>query len=179
MIDKLIAYALRKPKTVFIVTAFAVLVSLAAFARVKVDTDPENMLPEKEFVRVFNHEVKKEFTIYDYVVLGVVNEKDPEGVFNPVTLEKVYRITDEIKKIDGVIAYELMSLANKDDMEQAGPGAISFRWLMGPPPYSAAEAQRIKTRALENPLFYDTLISRDGKALCVYVPIEEKNMSYR
>jgi hydrophobe/amphiphile efflux-3 (HAE3) family protein len=179
MVNKLIAYALKKPKTVFIVTAFAVLVSLAAFARVKVDTDPENMLPEQEFVRVFNHEVKKEFTIYDYVVLGVVNEKDPDGVFNPVTLEKVYRITDEIKKIDGVIAYELMSLANKDDMEQAGPGAISFRWLMGPPPYSAAEARRIKMRALENPMFYDTLISRDGKALCVYVPIEEKNMSYR
>ncbi len=179
MIDTLIAFALRKPKIIFAVTVLAVVASLAAFFRVKVDTDPENMLPENEFVRVFNHEVKKEFTIYDYVVLGVVNEKDPDGVFNPATLEKIYRITEEIKTIDGVIAYELMSLANKDDIEQAGPGTLSFRWLMGPPPYTAAESQRIKTRALENPMFYDTLISRDGKALCIYVPIQEKNMSYR
>ena len=65
MIDKLIAFALRKPKLVFLITALAVIVSLAAFVRVKVDTDPENMLPENEFVRVFNHEVKKEFAIYD------------------------------------------------------------------------------------------------------------------
>ncbi len=179
MIDKIIAFALRKPKLVFLVTGVAVLLSLFAFIRVKVDTDPENMLPEKEFVRVFNHEVKKEFTIYDYIVLGVVNEKDAEGVFNPDTLEKIYQITDEVKNIPGVIAYELMSLANKDDIEQAGPGTISFRWLMGNPPYTQADALRIKTRALENPLFYDTLISRDAKALCIYVPIEQKNLSYQ
>ncbi|MFA5117301.1 MAG: MMPL family transporter [Candidatus Omnitrophota bacterium] len=179
MIDKLVAFALKKPKLIFFITFLLVLASLAAFFRVKVDTDPENMLPENEFVRVFNREVKKEFTIYDYIVLGVVNEKDPGGVFNPSTLGKIYKITGEIKKIDGVIAYELMSLANKDDIEQAGEGAISFRWLMGDPPYTAADALRIKSRALENPLFYDTLISRDGKALCVYVPIKEKKMSYR
>ena len=119
---------------------------LIAFIRVKVDTDPENMLPEKEFVRVFNHEVKKEFTIYDYIVLGVVNEDNPEGVFNPATLEKVYKITEQVGKIDGVISYELMSLANKDDIEQAGAGAISFHWLMGQPPYTTADALRIKTR---------------------------------
>ena len=75
MIDKLISFSLRKPKLVFFVTALAVLASIAAFLRVKVDTDPENMLPEKEFVRVFNHEVKKEFTIYGYIVLGVVNKR--------------------------------------------------------------------------------------------------------
>lgn len=179
MIDKLVSFALNKPKLVFFITAILIVVSCAAFIRVKVDTDPENMLPEKEFVRVFNHEVKKEFAIYDYIVLGVVNEKDPQGVFNPATLEKVYKITDDIRKIDGVIAYELMSLANKDDIEQAGEGAISFRWLMGNPPYTATEALRIKTRALDNPMFYDTLISRDGKALCIYVPIKEKKLSYR
>ncbi|MFA5389780.1 MAG: MMPL family transporter [Candidatus Omnitrophota bacterium] len=178
MIDKFVAFALKKPKLIFFITAALVLASLAAFTRVKVDTDPENMLPEKEFVRVFNHEVKKEFAIYDYIVLGVVNEKDADGVFNPSTLEKVYKITDEIKNIDGVISYELMSLANKDDIEQVSQGTISFRWLMGNPPYTAADASRIKTRALENPMFYDTLISRDGKALCIYVPIKEKKLSY-
>ncbi|MFH1875258.1 MAG: MMPL family transporter [Candidatus Omnitrophota bacterium] len=179
MVDKLIMFALKKPKLVFFIVALTVVASCAAFFRVKVDTDPENMLPEKEFVRVFSHEVKKEFTIYDYIVLGVVNEKDAEGVFNPATLEKVYKITDEAKNIEGVIAYELMSLANKDDIEQAGEGAISFRWLMGPPPYTALDASRIKARALDNPMFYDTLISRDGRALCIYIPIKEKKLSYR
>lgn len=179
IMDKIVAFALRKPKLIFLITGLAVLLSLVAFIRVKVDTDPENMLPENEFVRVFNQEVKKEFAIYDYIVLGVVNEQDEQGVFNSDTLEKVYKITDEVKRIPGVTSYELMSLANKDDMEQAGPGTISFRWLMGNPPYTAADALHIKTRALDNPLFYDTLISGDAKALCIYIPIQEKKLSYR
>ncbi len=179
MIHKLIAFALAKPKIVFFLTGLAVFLSFFAFLRIKVDTDPENMLPENEFVRVFNHEVKREFAIYDYVVLGVVNEHDANGVFNPATLEKIYAISGEIKTVDGVISYEVMSISNKDDIEQAGEGAISFRWLMGKPPYTVNEALRIKSRALENPMFYDTLISRDGKALCVYVPIKEKKLSYR
>jgi hypothetical protein len=50
---------------------------------------------------------------------------------------------------------------------------------MGKPPYSQDEAAHIKSRAMENPMFYNTLISQDGKALCIYVPIKEKKISYR
>ncbi len=179
MFDKMIHFALRRPKFIFAITGAITLVAIAMFLRVKIDTDPENMLPENEFARVFHKEVKSEFSLYDYVVLGVVNEKDPAGVFNPATLEKVYDITQKVKGIDGVVPYELMSLANKDDISQGSPGEVEFRWLMTQPPYSVQDAERIKKRALANPLFYDTLISADAKALCIYIPIKEKNVSYR
>ncbi len=93
MFDKMIHFALRRPKLVFAVTGAITLVAVAMFFKVKIDTDPENMLPKDEFVRVFHKEVKSEFGLHDYVVLGVVNEKDKNGVFNPKTLEKVYDIT--------------------------------------------------------------------------------------
>ncbi len=179
MFEKMIQFALRRPKVVFAVAGVLTLLACLQFLKVKIDTDPENMLPEKEFVRVFHKEVKKEFGLYDYIVLGVVNEKDAHGVFNPETLKKVYLITQAIKKIDGVASYELMSLANKDDISQGAPGEVVFKWLMDKPPYTAADAARIKDRAMANPLFYNTLISQDAKALCIYVPIKEKNVSYR
>jgi predicted RND superfamily exporter protein len=37
---------------------------------IQIDTDPENMLSEEEFVRVFHNQVKKEFTLHDMIVLG-------------------------------------------------------------------------------------------------------------
>ena len=40
----------------------------------KVDTDPENMLPEDEPVRVFHNRMKREMALSDMVVLGVVND---------------------------------------------------------------------------------------------------------
>ncbi|MDD5116131.1 MAG: MMPL family transporter [Candidatus Omnitrophica bacterium] len=179
MFERMVNFALRKPKIIFGVSLLLTILACLQFLKIKIDTDPENMLSEKEFVRVFHKEVKKEFSLHDYIVLGVVDEQNEQGVFNPSTLEKVYGITRKIKNIDGVAAYELMSLGNKDDIQQAGPGEVSFSWLMGKPPYSSEEAARIRERALANPLFYNTLISQDAKALCIYVPIREKNLSYR
>ena len=174
----IIGFSMRRPKLVIAATAVLTLLAAAQFLKVKIDTDPENMLPEKEFVRVFHKEIKKEFVLYDHVVLGIVNEQDSRGVFNPRTLDKIYRISEYAKSLDGVIAYELISPTTKDDIEQAGPGTVSFKWLMKEPPYKEEDAAKIGARAMENPLFYNTVVSQDGKALCIYVPIKSKDLSY-
>ncbi|MGE5280041.1 MAG: efflux RND transporter permease subunit [Deltaproteobacteria bacterium] len=179
MLNLFLGWAFRRTKLVFAITGVLTLAAVAQFFRLKVDTDPENMLPHDTFVRVFHREVKQEFTLYDYIVLGVVDEKDPAGVFNPATLGKIYRITRAVEGIKGVIAYDLMSLSNKDDIENDGAGVLRFRWLMGAPPYSQGDAARIRDRAMENPMFYNTLVSQDGKALAIYIPIKEKKVSYR
>ncbi len=43
-----------------------------------IDTDPENMLPADATVRVRNGELKTVFDIYDFVVVGVLNETHPQ-----------------------------------------------------------------------------------------------------
>lgn len=161
------------------IVAVMIVASLAQYPKIKVDTDPENMLPDNEAVRVFHNNVKKEFGLYDFIVLGIVNDKDPAGVFNPGTLEKVYNIAGAVQKMNGVIAYELISPTTKDDIMQDGVGTVRFQWLMGPPPYTVERSDEIRERAMENPLFYGTIISENGKALCLYIPIKAKNMSYR
>ncbi len=179
MFKKIIEFSVNKPKIIMAIVIAMVVLSVAQFPGIKIDTDPENMLSEKEFVRIFHHEVKREFGLYDYIVLGIVNEAHQDGVFNPETLEKVHRITEEIKKIEGVIAYELMSPSTKDDIEQGGIGTVRFKWLMDRPPYSFEAARKIRERAMENPMFYGTIVSEDGKAVAVYVPIKAKNLSYK
>ena len=42
-----------------------------------------------------------------------------------------------------------------------------------------AEALALRDRALKNPILKDMLVSGDGKALAIAVPIEEKDQSYR
>ncbi|MFA6636556.1 MAG: MMPL family transporter [Candidatus Omnitrophota bacterium] len=179
MFKKIIGFSINRPKIVMVLAALAVLVSIAQFPRMKVDTDPENMLPEDEFVRIFHHDIKREFALYDFIVLGVVNDQSAMGVFTPETLEKIYAITEKTARIDGVIAYELISPSTKDDIQQDGLGTVRFRWLMGPPPYTAEESAHIRDRAKDNPMFDGTVVSEDGKAICIYVPVEEKDQSYR
>ncbi|MCI5119171.1 MAG: hypothetical protein D3913_14770, partial [Candidatus Electrothrix sp. LOE1_4_5] len=73
-----IQLSLHKPKLVTAIMVVLTLIIGAFIVKVHVDTDPENMLSEDEAVRVFHNQTKKEFGLYDVVVLGVVNEQNPD-----------------------------------------------------------------------------------------------------
>ena len=186
----MVRYSVDHPRAVMGVTAALTIVLGAFIPLVKVDTDPENMLPEKAPVRVFHNAMKREFTLNDMVVVGIVNETDPDGVFNPDSLKKVYELTgyaktlrwpdpkDPAKEI-GVVTVDLLAPSTVDNIEQAGPGTVRFEWLMPEPPKTREEARAIRDKARSNPLLDGTLLSEDGKALCLYLPLTSKDLSYR
>jgi len=194
--------AVNHPKTVTIVMVVTTLVigllaalpSLApgAFAflyPLKVDTDPENMLPESEPVREFHREMKREMNLYDMVVVGVINEKHPKGVFNPKSLGNIYALTeyaklmqwphrDDPEKMEGVITKELIAPSTVDKSEYQR-STISFTWLMKEPPGTQEEADEIRRHAERMPFLRGTLISEDGRAIALYLPLDFKDLSYR
>ncbi len=156
----------------------------------KVDTDPENMLPEDEPVRVFHDEMKKTLNLHDMVVMGVVNEQDPDGVFNPDSLKRVYELTEYAKSLRwpskdnpdehvGVIEVDVIAPSLVDNIEQGGLGTVKFEWLMPEPPATREDAQAIRDKALRIPFLNGTVVSEDGKALCIYLPLTSKDVSYR
>lgn len=157
---------------------------------IRIDTDPENMLSEEEPVRVFHDRMKREMALYDMVVLGVVNEVHPDGVFNPASLAKVYELTQYAKTLRwsdsrnpdkhvGVIEVDIIAPSTVDNIEQGGPGTVKFEWLMPSPPETREDALAVRTRAARIPFLNGTLLSRDGKALCLYLPISSKDISYK
>ena len=188
--NKLIDTAIRKPKLVTVVMLVITLLLASLITLVKVDTDPENMLSEDEAVRIFHHQVKKEFDLYDVVVLGIVNESDADGVFNPHTLQKVEELSKFIRTLSwpdpenpnkqiGVVKRNLISPDNVDSITQGSPGEVRFSWLMQKAPQSLEEAQNIRRLAQDNPLLNGTLVSEDGRALALYIPISAKDLAYR
>jgi len=178
MLKKIVTFGIERPKVVLWVTLLIVVASLLQYPRIKVDTDPENMLPDNAPVRMFHRDVKKEFAVYDMVVVGIVNEKNAHGVFNVPTLTKIYQITEDIKNISGVISQEIYSLSTKDNIEQGGLGEVKFNWLMEQPPQNQEEALIIRDEAKDHPMLYGSVVSEDGKAVALYVPVERKDLSY-
>jgi predicted RND superfamily exporter protein len=157
---------------------------------IKVDTDPENMLSPDEPVRIFHNQTKKQFALSDIVVVGIVNNTDPNGVFNTSSLAKIYELTEFAKTLHwpseedpneqiGVIEDDLLALSTVDHIGQGGPRVVTFEWLMNKPPTTDAEALEIRNKAMSNPLLKGTLISEDGKAVCLYLPLTSKHLSYQ
>lgn len=153
-----------------------------------IDTDPENMLSPEEPVRVFHNERKKEYNLYDIIVVGVVNKENPNGVFNPDSLKNIYDLGEYAKTINwqgedgkeaGVIQAEIISPSNVDNIEQAGLGTVRFEWLMKNPPTTEEDAKAVYEKAAHLPFLKDTLVSGDGKAMALYIPITSKNISYQ
>ncbi len=157
---------------------------------IRVDTDPENMLGRDEPVRVYHNQMKQAFALHEMVVVGVVNEAHPEGVFNPETLQRVHELADyaatlrgEALGLDdpqaGVVAADMIAPSMVDNIEQGGLGEVKFEWLMAAPPETQAEAEAVRDKAARIPFLKGTMVSESGKAMALYLPLTSKDLSYR
>ncbi len=176
MKDSLTTFSIKHPFLVIGLVLMLTVFFAYQLTGIEIDTDPENMLPADEPVRVFNDQVKEEFGIYDFIAVGVVRE---EGAFTQRQLEAIYHITDEIAAIDGVIAEDIMAPSMIDDIHQGGGNTMVIETLMDEVPQDDEAARYILGRIKENPVLRGKLASDDGKALAIFVPIESKDMSHR
>jgi predicted RND superfamily exporter protein len=174
-----VQFSLRHPRSVFVSVIVLVFGLGSQLPRIVIDTDPENMLPADQTARVLHNEAKQTFNLYDLIVVGVVNEVDPDGVFNPASLERIHDLTRAIERIDGVRRQDLLALSTVDNISQGGLGVVRFEWLMATPPSTREEAHAIRAAGERIPLIAGTLLSADGKALSIFVPIEAKSESHR
>jgi len=156
---------------------------------IKVDTDPENMLSADEPVRVFHNLMKKEFTLNDIVVVGVVNDTTDNGVYTPEILQRVFELTEFSKTLSwpdadnpeqkaGVVEVDIIAPSTVENIEQGGLGSVNFSWLMPKPPETIEDALIIRDRAMNIPFLKGTLVSDDGKAIALYLPLTDKHLSY-
>lgn len=146
------------------------------FPNIKIDTDPENMLPADSRVRVLHHETKEAFNLSDFIAVGVVEE---EGAFRPELLNRIYDITAEIEEIDGVKVDDMLAPSTVDDIRQGAGGMLVIEPLMSEKIETQEEADYLFNRILANPVLRGKLASEDGKAIALFVPIESKTMSHR
>ena len=142
--NTIIRLSLNHYKLVSLFILLFTLITGAFFPLITLDTDPENMLEKDEPARIFHNQTKARFNLSDIVVLGVINEHNPEGVFNRGSLKKIYELTQFAKTLrwqdeqhpdqySGVIEVDMVAPSLVDHMSQQGPGTIRFEWLMARP----------------------------------------------
>jgi len=173
-IMKLVEFSVDNPKVVIAFTIVLTVISAMQFPKIKIDTDPENMLRKDEPIRIFHDNVKKDFNINELIVLGIVRE---DGIFHKDSLEKIKRITGEIPKIKGVIADDIESLAVTNNVV-AREGTLNVRPPMLEVPETREDIEKLKSEILDNPLFKDRLVSADGRGAAIYIPIESKDVAH-
>ena len=180
MKTRLIAFATQKPRWVYLLTLVLVVACLGQFAKIRIDTDPENMLAADDVARQYHNSVKQQFALHDAIVVGVV-AGEQQKIYTPAALATLHQLTSAILPLEQVIAADTMALSLVDNIRQSPtePGTIRFDWLMKQPPATSQAAMAINTAVDRLPMLANTLVSEDGRAAAIYVPLEDKNASYR
>lgn len=176
----LVDLALSRPKLIFGLTLLMTLLLGVQMVRIQVDTDPENMLSALQPDRVMHQEIKKRFDLSDMIVLGmVVKEGRAQTVYSNEILTLIDALSTRIMAIDGVVSQDLMSLSRVDNITQSSPGEIRFSWMLENLPATSDTNSSVENAVTRLPLLNNTLVSADGKAAAIYIPIVEKSQSYR
>jgi len=178
----LINLSMNRPKWVFLGVLLFTVLAGSQIPSIKVDTDPENMLPHDNPARLFHDEVKQRFGLHDMLVAGVVNN-GADGIYNVGSLSALQQLSEAISGIEGVISQDLMALDRVDNISQEGKGTdsstIRFEWMMKQVPDSDEQIDQIRAAVERLPLLNNTLVSADGEAAGIYIPITHKSESYR
>ena len=172
-------FATDHPKTVYAIVLLLTIGLGAMISGIRIDTDPESMLPETQSDRVYHNAIEERFSISDAIVVGIVNEQHPDGIYNVRTLTAIHELSAAILELDGVVELDLMSIAQADNITQGEQGSIRFEWMMKDAPVTESQALDIRQKIERLPLLMNSLVAGDGKAATIYVPIESKDQSYR
>lgn len=175
MVKKITYFSIEHPKLVITLTLIFTFIFLFQIPSAIIDTDPENMLEENQSDRVYYDQVKEDFGIRDMIVLGITDE---EGVFRPEFLGKLEYLTNEILNIEGIVVEDVISFSTTDNVISED-GTMKVNRIMKNAPQNSTDTEKIRLGIYDNPLFIEKIVSKNGNAIAMYLPIEQKDMSYR
>ncbi|MCX5702880.1 MAG: MMPL family transporter [Candidatus Omnitrophica bacterium] len=111
--------------------------------------------------------------------VSIAIEAKEGSILNPETLNKVWRITNDLYLTEGINAGRVVSLsARKVKHVEANEEGFKTTWLMHDPPKSQSEIDILKQRIVRNPLVYGPIVSKDFKATLIQADFES-NVSAR
>jgi predicted RND superfamily exporter protein len=96
-------------------------------------------------------------------------------ILNPLTLDKVWQITNQLYLTEGINAGRVVSLsARKVKYVEANEEGFNTQWMMHDPPKGELEIDTLKDRILRTPLVYGPIVSRDFKATLIQADFESR-----
>ena len=172
MYQRVLTFVVDHPKTILWSVAAVTLLLAASLPWVQTDTKADHMLPDDAPIRVLNEQVEGQFDLQDPIVIGVVNDVDPDGVLNPQTLGKLQRITAKAMQLPGIVRRNVYSFSTSKDLQTQDGSLLQQRLLRGED-VTAEQVEALASMLEDNPLFENLLISPDRTAAAVYLPIPE------
>lgn len=191
------------PKTVITICTIITIIFLFSIPKIKIDTDPVHMLPEDNNAVVLYNNIKKEFNLSDFIVLGI-ESKDSKSLFNDENLRKLDLIHREILQIkyykektllnnalsilglgednskdkELIVKEDVISISSADDISKSYNGELVVSPIMETIPKTDDESRLVLEKINNNPILRNKLTSKDGSLVSFFIPLKEGKKEY-
>jgi predicted RND superfamily exporter protein len=147
------------------IVLFLILLITGFFAyharHIRLDSSVDSLLPQNDPEKQYYNEVRQIFGSDEIGVIGLVTD----NVYTPAVLQKIKRLTDELRKIPEVRS--VISLTNAQDIVKSV--AEEQALLVPAIPATAAEWEQLKEKVADVPIYLKNLVSLDGRAAAINI----------
>jgi len=178
--DKKVASVILRYRTQFLVLITILTVFFGWRAtHLKLSYDFEKLLPRNHPYVTTYQEFQEIFGGANLISIEVAVKQG--DIFNPETLSKIRKITDDIQFIPGIDRYKVISIGAKKVKEtKATAWGIEKKPLLWPDVPRTAEALHALRRAcMSDDTVFGVLVSVDGKAALIMADVYEKGVNYQ
>jgi len=163
--ERVYSFLVDKPKLIL----FFILLLTGFFAyharQLRLDSSVDSLLPRDDPEKQYYNEVRRIFGSDEIGVVGLVTD----NVYTPEVLQKMKRLTDEIRKIPAVKS--VVSLTNAQDIIKS---VAEEQTLLVPKiPATPAEWEQLKEKVADVPVYIKNLVSADGRAAAIIISFLE------
>lgn len=147
--------------------ALALVLALPGIARLELRTDGRALVPPRAPAVLIDNEVRRTFGLRDQLLV-LVEPTHPDGIYNPETLRRIVRLTEDLAALPGVGRENVRSLAtergSRYDMARR-----DFLPLLEPFPETPARLAEVREEVAWLDLPVGLLVAQDGSAATVVV----------
>jgi predicted RND superfamily exporter protein len=137
-----------------------------------------DLLPQTHpYIKIHN-KFRKLFGGANFLVMVI--EVKQGDIFNPSTLGKITHISEELRIIQGIDRYKILSLAESEmkDLKITAWGMESSPLMWPDIPQTEEEMKRFKNAIWANPRYYGSFVSKDGKKSLILADFFEEALDY-
>lgn len=157
-----------KPKLILAFLFVVTLIMGFGLSKLETRNNQESELPKDDPIVITNKHLESVFGKKDVLIIGI----ESNDIFTTPTLTKVVKLSEELKKVDGVIEDEISSIATINNI-QGKEWGLEVGPLMEEAPTTPEAIQTLKKEILNNELIQGKLISKNGKFTAIVANMKD------
>ncbi len=162
------------PRLTILITLLLTIFFGLQLPKLRLESDVDVYLPDEHPSIKYEHLIQDIFNYQESMAIAIFNE-GPDGIFNPQTLGKIKRLTEEVARVRYVIAQreeDIKSISTMDNIVGTEEG-VEVIPLMEEVPTTPQEVEQLKENLYGNEMFVGWLVSEDGTAAVILAKIED------